>query len=131
MKLAIKAELVYTFAPETQVVANIEASQSNDQTVISELLDVQPPIQLRSDKTPRGDRSIRAAFSGEVAILYQAVVENNLRQLLPTSGQQHSGGRTSPTTCFRSCCPAASVPRTSSCDLRSVSSVAPATAWRG
>ena len=89
MKLAIKAELVYTFAPETQVVANIEASQSNDQTVISESLDVQPPIQLRSDKTPRGDRSIRAAFSGEVAILYQAVVENNLRQLLPTSGQQH------------------------------------------
>jgi hypothetical protein len=48
-----------------------------------------PPIQLRSDKTPGGDRSIRAAFSGEVTILYQAVVENNLRQLLPTSGQQH------------------------------------------
>ena len=89
MKLAIKAELVYTFAPETQVIANIEASQSNDQTVISESLDVQPPIQLRSDKTSGGDRSIRAAFSGEVTILYQAVVENNLRQLLPTSGQQH------------------------------------------
>jgi transglutaminase-like putative cysteine protease len=89
MKLAIKAELVYTFAPETQVIANIEASQSNDQTVISESLDVQPPIQLRSDKTPGGDRSIRAAFSGEVTILYRAVVENNLRQLLPTSGQQH------------------------------------------
>ena len=89
MKLAIKAELVCTFAPETQVVANIEASQSNDQTVISESLDVQPPIQLRSDKTPGGDRSIRAAFSGEVTILYRAVVENNLRQLLPTSGQQH------------------------------------------
>ena len=89
MKLAIKAELVYTFAPETQVIANIEASQSNDQTVISKSLDVQPPIQLRSDKTPGGDRSIRAAFSGEVTILYRAVVENNLRQLLPTSGQQH------------------------------------------
>jgi hypothetical protein len=117
MKLAIKAELVYTFAPETQVVANIEASQSNDQTVISESLDVQPPIQLRSDKTPGGDRSIRGAFSGEVTILYQAVVENNLR-------------RTSPTTRFRSCCLAASVHRTSSCDLPSVSSVEPATAWR-
>jgi len=32
MKLSIKAELVYTFAPATQIIANIEASQSNDQT---------------------------------------------------------------------------------------------------
>lgn len=89
MKLSIKAELVYTFVPATQIIANIEASQSDDQTVISESLEVQPPIQLLSDKTPHGDRSIRASFSGEVAILYQAVVENNLRQLLPSSGLQH------------------------------------------
>jgi transglutaminase-like putative cysteine protease len=89
MKLAIKAELFYTFAPETQVIANIEASHSSDQTVISETLDVQPPIRLRSDKTLGGDRSLRGAFSGEVTIVYQAVVENHLRQLLPTSGQQH------------------------------------------
>ena len=89
MKLAIKAELAYSFAPSTQVIANIEASQSSDQTILSESLDIQPQIQVLSDKTPHGDRSIRAAFSGEVTILYQAVVENNLRQLLPTSGRQH------------------------------------------
>lgn len=89
MKLAIKAELLYTFAPGTQVILNIEASQSNDQIVLSESLDVRPPIQLLSDKAPDGDRSIRAAFSGEATILYQAVVDNNLRQLLPTSGRQH------------------------------------------
>jgi transglutaminase-like putative cysteine protease len=89
MKLSIKAELVYTFAPATQIIANIEASQSNDQTVLSDSLEIQPPIQLVSDKTPYGDRSIRASFSGEVTILYRAVVENNLRQLLPSSGHQH------------------------------------------
>jgi transglutaminase-like putative cysteine protease len=89
MKISIKAELVYTFAPTTQIIANIEASQSNDQTVLSESLNIQPPIQLLSDKTPYGDRRIRTSLSGEVAILYQAVVENNLRQLLPSSGRQH------------------------------------------
>ncbi len=89
MKLAIKAELAYSFAPSTQVIANIEASQSSDQTILSESLDIQPQVQVLSDKTPHGDRSIRAAFSGEVTILYQAVVENHLRQLLPTSGRQH------------------------------------------
>lgn len=66
MKLSIKAELVYAFAPKTQIVASIEASQTNDQTILSEKLDIQPPIQLLSDKTPYGDRSIRASLSGEV-----------------------------------------------------------------
>jgi transglutaminase-like putative cysteine protease len=89
MKLAIKAELVYTFAPETQVIANIEASHTSDQMILSETLDIQPPVAWLSDKTPYGDRSMRASLSGEVAIRYQAVVENNLRQLLPPAGRQH------------------------------------------
>jgi transglutaminase-like putative cysteine protease len=89
MKLAIKAELVYTFAPETQVIANIEASHTGDQMILSETLDIQPPVRWLSDKTPYGDRSMRASLSGEVAIRYQAVVENNLRQLLPPAGRQH------------------------------------------
>jgi len=89
MKLSIEAELVYIFAPETQIIANIEASHTGDQIVLSESLDVQPPARLLTDKTSGGDRSIRAALSGEVTIRYQAVVENNLRQLLPPSGDQH------------------------------------------
>jgi hypothetical protein len=58
--------------PTTQVIANIEASHTNDQTIFSESLDIQPPARLRSDKTPCGDRSIRASLSDEVAI--QSVV---------------------------------------------------------
>jgi transglutaminase-like putative cysteine protease len=89
MKLSIQAELAYSFADATQIIANIEASHTNDQTVLSELLDIQPPAKLLSDTTISGDRRIRASLSGEVTIRYSAVVENNVRQLLPKSGRQH------------------------------------------
>lgn len=87
MKLSIEAELVYTFANETQVIANLEASRTSDH--LSEALDIQPPTKFLSDTTPYGDRSIRASLSGDVTIRYTAVVENRLRQLLPPSGKQH------------------------------------------
>jgi transglutaminase-like putative cysteine protease len=89
MKLSIKAELVYNFAQDTQIIANLEASQTSDQTIVSESLDVQPPAKLLSDKTFYGDRRIRASLSGEVTIRYLAVVENKLRPLLPQAGRQH------------------------------------------
>jgi transglutaminase-like putative cysteine protease len=89
MKLSIEAELVYTFANETQIIANLEASQTSDQIIVSEALDIRPATKILSDTTPSGDRSIRASLSGEVTIRYTAVVENRLRQLLPPSGKQH------------------------------------------
>jgi transglutaminase-like putative cysteine protease len=89
MKLSIKAKLVYSFAEATQVIANLEASHTSDQLILSESLDIQPPARVLSDKTPYGDRRIRASLSGEVTIRYQAIVENKLRQLLPQTGRQH------------------------------------------
>jgi transglutaminase-like putative cysteine protease len=89
MKLSIKAELIYHFANDTQVIANLQASRTSDQIILSEELDIQPPAQLLSDTTPTGDRSIRASLSGDVTIRYTATVENKLRQLLPPSGRQH------------------------------------------
>jgi transglutaminase-like putative cysteine protease len=89
MKLSIKAELVYSFADATQVIANLEASHTSDQVILSESLDIEPPVRMLSDKTSYGDRRIRASLSGEVAIRYQAIVENKLRQLLPQAGRQH------------------------------------------
>ncbi len=89
MKLSIEAELVYTFASETQVIANLEASRTSDQIILSEALVFQPPTKFLSNTTPYGDRSIRAALSGDVTIRYTAVVENRLRQLLPPAGKQH------------------------------------------
>lgn len=89
MKLSVQAELTYSFAQDTQIIANIEAAHTGDQMVLTESLDIQPPAHILSDRTPYGDRSIRAAFSGEVTIKYTALVENNVRQLLPKSGRQH------------------------------------------
>ena len=70
MKLSIEAELIYNFAEATQIIANIEASQTSDQVILSESLDIQPPARMLSDKTPYGNRRIRASFSGEVTIRY-------------------------------------------------------------
>ncbi len=89
MRLSIEAELVYNFANDTQVIANLEASRTSDQSILSELLEIQPPVQVISDISPHGDRRIRASLSGDVTIRYSAVVENNLRRLLPQSGLQH------------------------------------------
>ena len=89
MKLSIEAELVYNFAQETQVIANLEASRTSDQIILSETLDIHPLRKSLSDTTPYGDRRIRASLSGDVTIRYSAVVENKLRQLLPPSGRLH------------------------------------------
>ena len=89
MKLSIETELIYNFLDDTQVIANLEASRTRDQIIMSESLDIRPPAQLLSDTTPYGDRSVRASLSGDVTIRYTALVENNLRQLLPQTGLQH------------------------------------------
>ena len=36
MKLSIEAKLIYNFAHETQVIANLEASRTSDQIILSE-----------------------------------------------------------------------------------------------
>ena len=121
MKLSIEAELVYNFAHETQVIANLEASRTSDQIILSESLDIQPLTQILSDTTPYGDRRIRASLSGDVTIRYTAVVENNLRHrflhpVVSTFGPPYR------VRFCRFCFPAASAPPTSSCGSRSVSS---------
>ena len=131
MKLSIEAELVYNFANDTQVIANLEASRTSDQIILSESLDIQPPAKSLSDTTPYGDRSIRASLSGDVTIRYTAVVENNLRQLLPPVRSDSMCGPTFQVRFYRSCCPAAFAHPTSSCGSRNVSSRAPATGSRG
>ena len=126
MKLSIEAELVYNFAEETQVVANLEASRTSDQIILSESLDIQPPSTILSDTTPHGDRRIRASLSGDVTIRYSAVVENNRRQLLPQSGRQHVWSDL-PSEVLPFLLPVASAHPTNSCGSRSVSLPAPAT----
>jgi transglutaminase-like putative cysteine protease len=89
MKLSIEAELTYKFANETQIIANLEASLTSDQRILSESLHVEPKTKILSDTTASGDRRIRASLSGDATIRYNAVVENDFRQLLPPSGRKH------------------------------------------
>jgi transglutaminase-like putative cysteine protease len=89
MKLSVKAELVYRFLPDTQIIASIEAAHAADQTVLSETLDITPADALLRDQMSWGDRRIRASLSGDVTIAYQAIVENHRRELLPPAGRQH------------------------------------------
>ena len=70
MKLSIKTELIYCYSDETQVIANLGASHTRDQKIFSESLDIQPSARVLADKTPYGDRRLRASLSGEVAIRY-------------------------------------------------------------
>src|SRR5436190_13434338 len=89
MKLSIEAELVYNFITDTQVIANLEASRTSDQVVLSESLTIHPDAHILHDTAPCGDRRIRASLSGDATIRYSAVVENKRRELLPVSGCQH------------------------------------------
>jgi hypothetical protein len=49
--------MVMTGAFAHQIIANLEASQTSDQAILSESLDVQPPTPLLSDVISYGDRS--------------------------------------------------------------------------
>lgn len=89
MKVSIQAELAYSFSENTQIIANVEAAHTNDQSIISEKLEILPPVKILRDEMSWGDRKIRASLSGQVTIRYEAIVENNSRQLLPQSGRQH------------------------------------------
>ena len=46
MKLSIDAELFYNFTHDTQVIADLEASRTTDQIILSESLDIQPPVKF-------------------------------------------------------------------------------------
>ena len=68
MKLSIEAELLYNFADDTQVIANLEASRTSDQIILSRKRWTSSRRPTFFPKTtPYGDRSIRASLSGDVS----------------------------------------------------------------
>ena len=85
---SVGAELVHSFAEATRVMALIEASCSADQDMLGESLDIDPAASLVRDTAPSGDRRFRACLSGGVGIVYSALVENRIRQVLPARCRQ-------------------------------------------
>lgn len=90
MQLRVRAELVYVFQSATQVLASIEPAMSVDQTVLSESITVGDGVAIVRDfDEATGQRQIRTCLSGDVTILYEGVVENGTRPLLPAKAREH------------------------------------------
>ena len=100
MQLQVRAELAYCFQPGTQVLAYcfqpgtqvlayVEAARSPDQTILSETLDLGGASVIRDDDGADGRRLVRAILEGETTIVYEAMIDNGSRPLLPRSACEH------------------------------------------
>jgi transglutaminase-like putative cysteine protease len=90
MILNVAAELVFDFQPDTEAIVSIQAAASPDQTILSERLVLSPSVPIVQDAPDeRGERRFRATFSGETRLLYEATVDNGLRQPLHAAARQH------------------------------------------
>ena len=90
MKLRVRSELVYRFDPPTDAIFQIHAAHWPGQQVLEETLVITPPVQFRQDETIEfGTRPMRARLSGEVTVLYEALVDNGLLTGLPRGAVQH------------------------------------------
>ena len=90
MKLRVRSELVYRFDPPTDAIYQIQVADWPGQTVLSETLTVSPQVELHEDKdTEFGARTLRAHLEGEVALTYEAVVDNGVLKGLPPGVTQH------------------------------------------
>lgn len=90
MQLHVRAELGYAFKPGTQVLASIEAARSSDQSILSETLDLGGVNSLRDQDQATGQRTVRAVMEGETTIVYDAVVDNGDRPMLPSGVREHA-----------------------------------------
>jgi len=91
VKLTVRSELIYEFAPATEIIASIQATISPDQVIASERLQVTPAVQIRNDgPDANGERRFRATLSGYATLAYEAVVDTGHRALLPASVRQHA-----------------------------------------
>ena len=85
MKLRVRSELVYRFDPPTDAIFQIHAAHWPGQKIIEESLVFTPAVPFRLDETVDfGTRPLRARLSGEVTVLYEALVDNGLLTGLST-----------------------------------------------
>src|SRR5690606_20395056 len=93
MKLRVRADLVYRFEPPTDAIYQIHVAHWPGQTLIEERLTTTPEIDfIESVDEAFGARTLRAHLSGEVALTYEAVVDNGTLKGLPPVTVQHDWG---------------------------------------
>lgn len=90
MKLHVRSELIYRFDPPTDAIYLIQAAQWPGQNVIEERLTASSGVEFHEDIDPDfGARTLRAHLSGEVKVVYEALVDNGLLQGVPSGVAQH------------------------------------------
>lgn len=113
MKLSIAAELVYTFAEATQVIACLEASHTADQTVLSN----RSTYSRRSNWFGTVLRQVIAEFAQPCPVEQPSATKRSWKTICANcslSGRQHVWSELQ-TRCYRSSCRAVSARRTNLC----------------
>ncbi len=84
MKLRVRSELVYAFEPPTDAIFKIQAARWPGQRILEETLTTTPEVDFREDQDAAfGARTLRARLSGEVSVVYSAVVDNGTLKGVP------------------------------------------------
>lgn len=90
MKLRVRSELVYRFDPPTDAIYLIKVADWPGQTLIDETLTSDPTFDFHEDVDPDfGARTLRCHLEGEVALTYEATVDNGKLLGLPPGVSQH------------------------------------------
>jgi transglutaminase-like putative cysteine protease len=90
MKIRVRAELVYRFDPPTDAIYKIQVAHWPGQNLLEERLETTPPVEfIENEDDEFGARTLRARLSGEVALIYEALVDNGVLKGLPPVTVQH------------------------------------------
>lgn len=90
MKIRVRAELVYRFDPPTDAIYKIQVALWPGQNLLEERLETIPAVDfIENEDDEFGARTLRARLSGEVALTYEAVVDNGVLKGLPPVTVQH------------------------------------------
>ncbi|CAN5393512.1 transglutaminase family protein [soil metagenome] len=90
MKLRVRSELVYRFDPPTDAIYQFQVAHWPGQDILEEALITTPHITFHEDEdTGFGARTLRAHLEGDVALTYEAVVDNGVLLGLPPVTVQH------------------------------------------
>ena len=90
MKIRVRADLTYRFDPPTDAIYKIQVAHWPGQKVLEERLTTSPRVEFIEDQDDEfGARTLRAHLSGQVALTYEAVVDNGTLKGLPPVTVQH------------------------------------------
>ena len=91
MRVHVEARLDYDFPERVESLLQIEAAVADDQAVIDETLDFDPPIAFtRLDDPATGERRVAFTCQGRQAIVYRATVDIAARDMDLAGAAQHA-----------------------------------------